>query len=450
VRSLVDRLGPRRGHVLSNLSARIVALASLALATLLIARTTGPEGVGLFALLRVLPWLVGVLASAGLFGAAPYFLAGPSRSDRRLPFTILAIGVVAGSVGGLLWAAGSPLLIAVFFKHVNTALVALAGLTVLTQLLESTAKACSQGSDDLRGANRIIALEEMAFVPAYLLLRGLGIGGSAAIVWGLVLSDTTTNVIGWSRLAAKGFFQGASWPSVSLAREVYAFGFRGQVGTVALLLNQRLDFALVSALIGPRALGIYAVASRFAELLRLPSLAVSYVLYPNYAREGGGKAAAMARSMIPKAGWITAAAAVPLALAAGFVIPALYGDAFRSGVVPTYILLGGLAGGGVVGVVSAYLYGVGRPGLNSLGMGAGVVVTVVLDLLLIPRFGIVGAAVASSVAYITSLAVLLAFFRKVAPAMEKENGRAPRSRPGLSDPLPGPAAEGTTMVEAAR
>lgn len=64
-------------------------------------------------------------------------------------------------------------------------------------------------------------------------------------------------------------------------------------------------------------------------------------------------------------------------------------------------------------MVSGFLYGDGRPGLNSLGINTGVVVTVVLDLLLIPRHGAVGAAVASSAAYLTTTAVLLLAFRLV-------------------------------------
>ena len=77
---------------------------------------------------------------------------------------------------------------------------------------------------------------------------------------------------------------------------------------------------------------------------------------------------------------------------------------------PAQILLVGLVAEGIGGIVTPYLYGEGRPGLNSLAMGAGLVVTVVLDVLLIPRFQAVGAAVASSSAYIMTTAVLLLVF----------------------------------------
>jgi O-antigen/teichoic acid export membrane protein len=81
--------------------------------------------------------------------------------------------------------------------------------------------------------------------------------------------------------------------------------------------------------------------------------------------------------------------------------------------VPALILLAGLLGEGVAGLLTAYLYGIGRPGANSLAMAAGVAVTVALDLVLIPRHGATGAAVASAVAYLTTTGALLIAFRRL-------------------------------------
>jgi O-antigen/teichoic acid export membrane protein len=72
---------------------------------------------------------------------------------------------------------------------------------------------------------------------------------------------------------------------------------------------------------------------------------------------------------------------------------------------------------GASGVASGYLYGRGWPGLNSIGLGLGLVATVVLDLALIPSYGALGAAVASSAAYLLGDAVLVFFVlrRSAAP-----------------------------------
>jgi len=411
--------------LMANVGARVGALVSLAVATLVVARAGGPAAVGAYALLRVLPGLAGVMVASGLPGAVTYFLAGPRRDDRRLPWTIVAIALVGGSIGTGLWALGSPLLRDLFFEDLSVALVMLAGVTVLAQLLVATAKSCSQGSEDLPGANLVIVNEELLFLPAYAVLVLAGLDGYAAMVGGLLLADVGAFVPAWARLYRRGFFRGAMRPSVELVREVVVYGFRAQVGGVIMLMNLRLDFILIQLMAGPVVLGVYAVASKFAEFIKVLSLALNYVLYPQFARDGAVKAAASARRLVPKSIMITAGAAIPLFATASLVIPFAYGSEFAAAAGPAQILLVGLAVDGAAGVLTGFLYGVGRPGLNSLAMGAGLVVTVVLDLLLIPELGASGAAIASAVAYVTSTLALLGFFWKV----DRSVARTPGWRP---------------------
>jgi O-antigen/teichoic acid export membrane protein len=407
---LPDRLRGGVARVLvANVGARLGALAALALGTLLVARTGGASAVGIYALLRVLPGLVGVVLSLGLPGAVTFFSAGPHARDRRLAMTIVTMMLAGGVVGTLVWAAGVPLAGHRLFPGLSTGLLLIGGTTVLTQLMVATAKSCSQGSDDLPGANLVILNEELMFLPAYGLLWTFGADGFTAVVIGLLAADVLAFAWGWARLARRGFFRGAERPSYQLGRSVAAYGLRQQVGGVMTLLNLRLDFILLSLMAGPAVLGVYAIASKMAELLKIPGMALTYVLYPQYARDGAS-AAAKVRRLIPKATLLIAGAAVPLVPLTAVIIPLAYGDAFRGAVVPAQIIVVGLVLDGVGGVITGYLYGVGRPGLNSWAMGAGLAITVVLDLALIPAHGATGAAIASAVAYLGSSVALIAFF----------------------------------------
>lgn len=420
-----------------NLLARIGALGALSVASLLVARTGGPAAVGTLALLRILPWLIGLLLSCGLYGAAPYFLSGPGRSEAGYRLTLPAMAATAGIVGAALWVAASPVVGPRFLPQLSGPLVLAAGIAVPTQLMETTAKACSQGFGDLAGSNRIIVLEELVFVPVYALMVAAGATPYLAMVVALPLGDILTGGSGWIRLTRRGYFRRAGRPSLKLARAVASYGVRAELNSVTQLLNGRLDFIIVAVLVGPAALGIYAVASRAAELLRLPSLAINYVLYPTFARLSEPAAARQARSAIRRMWWVPGALAIPVAAAAPIMLPLLYGPAFRAAVVPTWILLAGMAGGGVYGVISAFMSGSGRPGRNSLAQAAGLVLTVVLDVTLIPHFRIVGASIASTFAYLTTAAVLAAFF-----AGSRRGRRAAARRPTtgrrMSRPLPPP------------
>ena len=398
-------------------------MASVFVATFLVARGGGPAVVGAYALLRVLPSLLGMLFSAGLPNAVAYFLAGSHRHDRQLALTVVAMAVVGGLVGAAFWVAFAPLFGPLLFPNLSLPLVMLAAGAVVTRVLVVTAKSCCQGNDDLPGSNRVIVLEEFMFLPAYGVLWLAGLGGYAIIVVGLQLADLGTSTYGWARLKRRGFFRHAARPSWALARQLAGYGMRAQVGGIITQLNLRLDFVILSLLAGPAVLGIYAIASKFAELVKIVGMALSYVLYPRFTKDGPANAVIRARRLLPKAGLLTAGLIAPLWIAAGFVIPAFYGSAFEPAVLPARIILLGLVLEGVGGVITGFLYGVGRPGLNSWAMAVGLVGTLLLDLLLIPPFGATGAASASAVAYLASALALVWFYWRLsrsrsAPAWE--------------------------------
>lgn len=405
----------RRSALTGNLAALAGALISLTLATLMVARVGGPAEVGDYALLRVMPWLLAVLISGGIAAATSYFLAGPTRDDRRVRPTLIAMAGAAAGASLILWVAASPLLRRVFFQDLTTVLVAWAGLKAVSRLLVMTAKAASQGTGDLAGSNWAILLEELLFIPAYIAALLLGLRGGVPVVVALIAADVATGTIAWRRLLGRRYLVGAGRPSLALARRIYAFGLRGQVGSIMSLVNLRLDFMIVDLLAGPATLGVYAIASKFAELLRLLPTAFNWVLYPGFARQSAADARKRAAWLIPRAAGVTALAAIPLALLAKPVIPFFYGPAFAGAVVPGQLLLIGLSVEGAAGVVTAYLFGRGRPGLNSMATFGGVVVTVGLDLLLIPHFRLVGAAVASTAAYLTTTSLLVLCFLATRP-----------------------------------
>ncbi len=409
--SLMTRLSAQmRRPFVGNVVALGGSMVALGIATLWVAREGGPTAVGDYALLRILPWLLAVIVSGGLAGSVTYFLAGPMRDDPRVRSTIIAIAVLSGASGALLWLVGSPLLRLVFFQRLPVALIALVAARVALRLVVITGKSAAQGSGDLLGSNLTILLEELMFLPAFGLVLAIHIGGNVALVGALLLADLATGAIAWTRLLRRGFLDGVGRPSLGVARQIYTFGTRGQLGSLMQLLNLRFNFILLGGLAGPAALGIYAVAAKYAEFLRVLPIAANWVLYPQFARSEVKEAKKSSRDLILRTGALTAAASLPLAAAAGLVIPSLFGQVFADAVLPARILLIGLAAEGVGGVVTAFLFGRGRPGLNSLAAGGGVVITVIMDVVLIPRYGAIGAAIASTVAYLATTSMLVAWY----------------------------------------
>ena len=402
---------PARRLAGANGVALVGALGSLSIASVIVARLAGPDGVGVYALLRVMPWLAGVVLSSGLPMASSYVISS-GRVPRPVLNPTIALGMlVYGGGASIAWLAAAPLLRRAFFSETSVALVALSAPLVLTQLVTVTAKACAQGGDDLGGSNAIIFLEEFLFLPGYGLTLAVGFRGTTAVIVGLLCGGVAAALFGLGRLAIRGFFRDWSAPSRPAARELASFGARSQLGNLLWLMNSRLNLIILGAMAGPTVVGVYAVASKAAELMRLPATAANYVLYPRFSRLSPADAARQARHLVVRAGAATVAL-TPIVAVACIAIPVLFGTKFHSAVIPAVILVLGLAPEGAAAVSSAYLLGSARPGLNSFAMGMGVVVTVGLDLLLIPAHRAVGAAIATTAAYLVTTSLLVALQRR--------------------------------------
>jgi O-antigen/teichoic acid export membrane protein len=421
---LLARLPGR--SVIDNVGARVVAMVSVALVTVMVARTGGAGDVGLLALMRVLPGLAGVLAACGLPGAMGYFVAGPDRSDPRLWPTVSAVMTVGALGGSALWLALTPVIHDHLMPTTSLAVVAAAGATVATQLPVAVAKAGLQALEDLRGSNAATAAEEAAFVPAFALAWAMGLRSGWLLVVALLIADVAVAAAAWVRIARR--VRACGQPVVgradrALASRIVRFGLRSQVGGVVGLLNLRFDFLVLGAMAGPAPVGIYAVASKYAELLRLPALAVTWVSYPRVARGGAASYAASARRLVPLLLVFGAVVGAALALAAFPLFPLVYGQEFRAAAWPAAWIALGLIAEPAAGAGAAFLLGTGRPGLNSAVMGAGLLVTVALDLVLIPQHGALGAAWASAGAYLVTDILLIWSMARLAQRTQPALGR---------------------------
>ena len=400
--------------VIGNVAARLVALASIAAVTVIVARTGGAEDVGLLALMRVMPGLVGVLAASGLPSATGYFVAGPHARNARLWPTIGLVMVVGALLGTAVWAVLTPTIHQHLMSTTTPQVVLAVGATVATQLPVAVGKSALQAMGDSRGANLATAAEEAAFIPAWWLAWAVGLRGGWLLVVALLLADVVVAVWAWLRIGRRASAGGARLlgrPDRELATDMVRFGARSQVGGLVMLLNLRLDVIVLGLFAGPAPVGVYVVASKFAELLRLPALALSWVIYPRVAREGTAIMLRQAQRWLPKLLVFGVVTALGLAASAFVVLPVLYGPEFVDAGWPTAVLALGLVLQPVAGVATGFLMGAGRPGLNSAILGAGLVVTVVLDVILIPAHGALGAAWASAAAYLMTDSMLIASVR---------------------------------------
>jgi O-antigen/teichoic acid export membrane protein len=198
-----------------------------------------------------------------------------------------------------------------------------------------------------------------------------------------------------------------------LIREQLCFGSRSSLATVAGYINLRIDVFLISALLGPRMLGIYTLAVSTGEMLWSISLPVIWAALENIAGDTFAEAAKLAAGLMRSVVALQVVLGIVLFVAGPWLIVHVYGAAFAGAGTVLRILLPGL----VVYAVETFLgyfilVQVRRPLLLFAVQGTSAVLCAVLTLLLLPRFGMNGAAAATTVTYVGVVAFKSLYFRR--------------------------------------
>jgi O-antigen/teichoic acid export membrane protein len=194
-------------------------------------------------------------------------------------------------------------------------------------------------------------------------------------------------------------------------RRHFAFGGRGLLAAVLVETHLRIDVAMLSYFASDRDIGIYAFASLFAEgVFQLP-VVLRTVAYPTIvqlaARADRAGVAHIARRLSVASGIVSIGTAVIVA----FAYPHIAGRFDAGFVTPGWsVLLLLLAGMSIYAFVIPFdqlLLQSGQPGRQSALMATYVGANVVLNLLLIPPFGLLGAAVATAISLVLAGVLLL-------------------------------------------
>jgi O-antigen/teichoic acid export membrane protein len=269
------------------------------------------------------------------------------------------------------------------------------------------------------GQNRVVlyALMPVLFISTYFVSSLVAIyiydaslhGVLNAWLVGAVVSLVATVVYTcrWERIELR-------WDT-QLFRRALSIGGRGAISSILIFLLFRSDIYLVEHVLGIKALGVYAVAVIIAEMMqRVPNLAGS-VLLPRVMAADAGSADRLSSSVARNILLFSLAVAL-LLIVVGEPIISLFGEHFSAAYGPLIWMLPGLVASGFGSVLNTRLAAEGYPAITIWAPGVALGLNVALNLLLIPAMGLVGAAMATSVAYVVWTAlVALDYWRAPSP-----------------------------------
>jgi O-antigen/teichoic acid export membrane protein len=368
------------------------------------ARLLGPAGKGELATLQIVASLIVVVVTLGLFDAVIYYAAGNARegvcdSVAATAF-LLAFGVVVLPVASLLVPVILP------DARPGVVLGARAYLAIFPAfILLGTVQSLLRARMDMRQWNLIRlgsqGLWLIVLVGGWILAVRFPERLAIAYVIALNLLALGVALAFW-RLWRPG------WPpDLSRVPRLLRYGLPIAMRAGPQQLTVRLDVLVIAVVLPPREVGIYTAAASWSMMLMPLPQAIASVLFPRLSGEKDGVRRGrleVQAVLVSSAVVVLGAAALALATPMGF--PLLFGRDFRGGVPYALGLI--LAGAvlAVTRVLGVVVQSRGRTAPLLWAEMAGLGVTVLGLVVLVPTIGVWGAVVTSIVAYGVVAAVL--------------------------------------------
>ena len=380
----------------STISANIVMAGINFLTGMLLARLLGPEGRGELAAIQTWPTFIAILAHIGLTESIVYFSAKyPDQSKRLVTTTMLIVAFVSipfAVIGYLIL----PYLLASQSAEVIASSRLYLFLIPIYIIIYIPLHA-------LRGIQELKIWNLLRMSPSLVWLATIFIGivnqssaSELVIIFliGQVLLAIPLNIIVFSRLS------GLFWPDFSFSRQLLNYGIPSVLSTIPTTLNLRLDQMLMAAFLSAEFLGIYVVGVAWSSAVAPLATAIGTIILPKIAGDKNKASQISLFSQASRLGLFSIIGiTVFIASLSGLMIPLIFGSNFGRAV-PIAVMLCIAAGIRSYGdLLKSGLMGLGFPKYVLGGETVGLVATLLFLPLFLQIYELMGAALASLIAY---------------------------------------------------
>ncbi|WP_114577659.1 flippase [Saliphagus sp. LR7] len=410
-----------RSHIVrgftATLLARAIYMGSTAVLMLVLARyLLSPDAYG------SLFWVIGILsvvqlaADLGIGKAAARYLAeyrtrDPGQIPHLLRATVSYKLVVLAVVAGALLVAHDPLAAALGEPSVAP-FFAVGAVYVVANSFAGFSQVALQGFNRLEYSAAVQSGTAVVRTAVAIALAAAGLGALGAFL-GYVAGAAVGAAIGLGVLYVKFYRTHEAAPRFEpgLPRRLLEYSVPLTATRSANVLDKQIDIVLVGAILNPAAVAFYTLAKQITDFALAPADSLGFALSPNF---GEGKAAGdvaeirtLYRTALEHTLLLYVPAATGLAIVAGPFVSLVVGADYADAVPVLRVLAAFVVLQAITNVTSDGLDYLGRARSRAIAKGATSVANFVLNLLLIPTVGIVGAAAATVVTHTIYVAINL-------------------------------------------
>ncbi|MDG6257119.1 MAG: flippase [Methanomicrobiaceae archaeon] len=241
--------------------------------------------------------------------------------------------------------------------------------------------------------------------------------GVIGAVYAIVLSYIVTSLM--LVYLARSFIQTRIADFVARIKQIAGFGSQIMIANAVNTINYQADVVFVGYFLLAADVGYYAVAASLSRLLWVLPQSVQRITYPSLSEYWAHNDHALFNEVVNKAIQYTACIMTPMVLFVIFyskdIISLTMGEGFEASVLPLLILLvGGSINAIIQRPIGSILYAIGLPTLNLKIFSSVAILNIILNIMLIPPFGIIGAAFATSITLLLVTALVMYFAQRIA------------------------------------
>lgn len=382
--------------------------------SIILARALGPTGKGTYTLIILIPTVILKLGSLGIDVANVYFTGSKKYEIKDIVSNSLFASILLSSILIILFLGIFYLKIFQNFlnsNQINFIHLWVAVLIIPFSLFFGFLRSIILGQEKIIIYNKINIFQnifQLTSIIILLLIFKQGVIG-AIIAYVFTVICVTSLVVLFIKKYTKIYVS----YNEKIFKDLVKYGVKAYFGNLAQFLNYRLDMFLVAIFLTPAAVGYYSIAVGIAERLWMLPGAIASVLFPRISSLKNVAANNLTPRISRHTFFFTIFLSLILAILAKPLIKLFFGITFLPSLIPLLVLLPGIIALSVSKVLTADLAGRGKPQYGSYSSFVALVLNVLLNLWLIPRWGISGAAFATTVAYTMSTLLVINFFIKI-------------------------------------
>lgn len=267
-----------------------------------------------------------------------------------------------------------------------------------------------RGTGNLVRFNVLLALPQVLVTVGYVLLFAT----DTMTIHRALASTFIATCLGW----VVGLSVTRSLPGSGFSREVFQkvrhYGVRAWVGNLSFFVSLRIDQLLLVNFVPLGELGVYAAAAAISTVSGPIARGAAQAMLPfiRNAESDEERLVRIRKSIIQVAG-LSLAIILAIAATAWWIIPFVLGDRFAGAVLPLMILLPGAWATDVSQVLTTALSSFNRPQDGSKAQIASAIATAIGLITLLSPFGIIGAAITTSISYWVGFIALVFYWRRL-------------------------------------